>query len=288
MSDPIPPAHGAAEQTPAQPEQPQAAPASATTPAKKPRSTLGLVAMVVAIAGFVFACIPGALIVGWVLLPIAFILGLVAVFQKGKGKGQAVAAIILSVVGTIVGVIVFVTVVAGAVGDALSGGETTVSTPADAGSGDAADEAEGAKAGTRENPLPLGTEISNDDWKVVIDSVTFGATDAVLAENPFNEAPVDGNEYILIGYTATYIGDDAEGQMPAFVSVEFVTADGVTIDSTGSRAVAPGAIDTMTTLYAGGSVSGNIALSVPSATAQQGAIAVRPGMFGDTVFVAVQ
>lgn len=39
--------------------------------------------MIIAIVGFIFACIPGALIVGWLLLPIAFILGIVAVFLKG-------------------------------------------------------------------------------------------------------------------------------------------------------------------------------------------------------------
>ena len=43
-------------------------------PRPKTRNGLGIAAFVIAIVGFVFACIPGALIVGWVLLPIAFIL----------------------------------------------------------------------------------------------------------------------------------------------------------------------------------------------------------------------
>ena len=37
-------------------------------PAKQ-KNTLGLIALIVGIMGFIFACIPGALIVGWVLLP---------------------------------------------------------------------------------------------------------------------------------------------------------------------------------------------------------------------------
>jgi hypothetical protein len=271
---------------------PQAAGPVPPVSEKKPRNTLGLIAMIVAIVGFVFACIPGALILGWILLPIGFILGLVAVFQKGKGKWQAVTAIILSVVGTIVGAIVFVSVVAGAVDDALSDGETTISTPTDEGEAatdeDTPEAEPVADVGTRENPVPLGTEIANDEWKVVVNSVTFAATDAVLAENMFNEEPVEGNEYILVNYTVTYVGDDANGQMPAFVTVNFVTADGVTIDGTDSLAVAPDAIDTMTTLYSGGSVSGNAALSVPSATAQDGALVVSPGMLADKVFVAVR
>lgn len=80
---------------------------------------LGIIALAVAAAGFIFACIPGALIVGWLLLPVGFILGIVALFQKGKSKWQGVAAIIVSIVGTIVGVIVFIVVVAGAVSSAV-------------------------------------------------------------------------------------------------------------------------------------------------------------------------
>lgn len=71
---------------------------------------LGIIALAVAVIGFIFACIPGALIVGWVLLPIAFILSIVALFLKGK-KWPAIAALAVSVVGTIVGFVVFFSVV---------------------------------------------------------------------------------------------------------------------------------------------------------------------------------
>ncbi|WP_363357602.1 DUF2510 domain-containing protein [Microbacterium sp. LMI12-1-1.1] len=96
------------------------APADAAAVApKKPRNILGLVALAVSAVGFIFACIPGALIVGWVLLPIGFILGIVALFQKDKPKWQGLTAIILSVIGTIVGVVVFISLAAGAVSDAV-------------------------------------------------------------------------------------------------------------------------------------------------------------------------
>ena len=69
------------------PQQPYAAPpayAPQGTPTEKPaRNTLGLVAMIIAIVGFIFACIPGALIVGWLLLPIAFILGIASAWARG-------------------------------------------------------------------------------------------------------------------------------------------------------------------------------------------------------------
>ncbi|WP_413355267.1 DUF2510 domain-containing protein [Microbacterium sp. 1P06AB] len=85
----------------------------------KRTNILGVAALVCSVIGAVFACIPGALFVGWVLLPVGFVLGVVALFQKGKTKWQGLAALILAVVGTIVGVIVFVSLAAGAVGDAI-------------------------------------------------------------------------------------------------------------------------------------------------------------------------
>ncbi|WP_110208685.1 DUF5067 domain-containing protein [Nocardioides daejeonensis] len=85
----------------------------------QPKShVLGKIALGAAVVGFLFACVPGALIVGWVLLPIAFILSLVALFQQGR-KWPAITGLILSIVGTIVGFIVFAVVVVDAVDDAV-------------------------------------------------------------------------------------------------------------------------------------------------------------------------
>lgn len=67
-----------------------------------------------------------------------------------------------------------------------------------------------------------------------------------------------------------------------------MSPDGVTIDSADALAVAPDAIDTLTTLYNGGSVTGNVALLVPSASVEEGVLAVQPGLLTDKVFVAVQ
>ena len=64
---------------------------------------MGIVALVMAIIGFIFACVPGALIVGWILLPISFIVGLVGLFRKGEVIWPAITAVIVSVVGTVVG-----------------------------------------------------------------------------------------------------------------------------------------------------------------------------------------
>lgn len=264
---------------------PLQAPVPAPMPEKKARNIVGLIALVMSVIGFVFACIPGALIIGWILLPVSFILGLVGLFRRGESHWPAITAVIVAVVGTIVGVIVFLGVVSDAVDDAFSSAGASVGSAA---ADSSSQGASASKSGTRDNPLPLGTEISGQDWKVVVNSVTFDANDAVRSANEFNEAPEEGHEYVLINYSVTYTGDDSNGQTPAFVSVDYVSPDGVTIDRSDSLAVAPDAIDTLTTLYNGGSVTGNTVLSIPSATAQDGVLAVQPGLLDDKVFVAVK
>jgi len=263
----------------------------APAPVKNGRNTVGIVALVMAIIGFIFACVPGALIVGWILLPISFIVGLVGLFRKGEAIWPAITAVIVSVVGTVVGVFVFLVVVSNAVDEAMSSTSAVSAAPAPDGASSNSGEsgaADAAQGKTRENPYPLRTEISSKEWKVVINSVTFKADDQVAAANQFNEPPAEGKEYVLINYTATYIGNDPNGDTPAFVLVDFVTADGVTVDGADSTAVAPDAIDTLTTLYNGASVSGNVVRAVPSSNAQDGVLAVTPGLLADKVFVAVK
>lgn len=258
------------------------------TNAKKQLNVLGLIALITAVLGFIFACVPGALIVGWVLLPIAFILAIVSLFLRDKAKWMGITALITSVVGTIVGIVVFTAVVATSFDNAF-GGETTVVEPSQGGSTQGSGKSEGeAKGGTRDNPNAIGSVIESKDWRVVINSVTLAATDAVVAANSFNEAPAAGTEYILVNYSATYIGDDADGQMPAFVTVEYVTADGKTINSFDKFVTPPDPIDSTSTLYTDATATGNVVFEVPTATAGQGVLAVRAGMLGDKVFVATK
>ncbi|MEJ1180959.1 MULTISPECIES: hypothetical protein [unclassified Pseudarthrobacter] len=258
------------------------------TKAKKPLNVVGLIALITAVLGFIFACMPGALIVGWILLPIAFVLALVSLFLKDKPKGLGITALILSIVGTIVGVVVFFAVVGSSFDNAFGSGDTKVVAPSGEGAtnGEAA-EAPAAKTGTRETPHPIGSVIESKDWRVVVNSVTLAATDAVVAANQFNDPPAAGSEYILVNYSVTYIGDDANGQTPSFVSVEYVTADGRTVNSYDKSVVEPDAISS-NALFKGGSATGNKAFEVPSATAAQGVLAVRAGMLGDKVFVAAK
>lgn len=249
------------------------------------KNPVGTIALVTAILGFIFACIPGALIVGWVLLPIAFVLSLVSLFLAGKTKKAGIAGLIISIVGTIVGFMVFIFVAATAVDEAFSGGEVTVSTP-DGKTSDKADK-KGPERGTRENPLELGSSIKDDEWKVTIHSVDLNANKAISAANMFNDPPAEGNVFILVNLTAKYLGDDAEGSTP-WVSVKFVTPAGNTFSSTDTFAVAPNEFDSLETLYNGASTSGNIVIEVPKADAAEGTLAVESGLLGKKVFFKVK
>lgn len=143
------------------------------------------------------------------------------------------------------------------------------------------------KSGTRQNPAAIGSTIEGREWTVVVNSVTLAATDVVMAANAFNQQPAAGNEYIVVNYTVTYKGDDANGSMPAFVSLDYVTAAGATVDRLAKVVVAPDPeMSSMAALYTGASATGNIAIEAPSPV--DGVLAVTPGILSDKVFVAIQ
>lgn len=152
----------------------------------------------------------------------------------------------------------------------------------------AAESNETKKVGTsRDNPAPLGSVITDGDWSVQVNSVNLDAAEAVAAANSFNEPAPDGKVYILVNITATYTGTKAEGETPT-VTVEYVTADGNTVKSYDTFAVAPEPFDNLGTLYEGASATGNVVLTVPAANAAEGVLAVTPSLLGDKVFVAVK
>lgn len=265
----------------------------------KTRNTVGLIALITAIVGAVFAMIPGALMIGWILLPIAFILSIISLFMKNQKRGQGIAALIISIVGTVIGFVVFFAVVASSVDEAFSE-ELEVASPAEGNGGEEslisedepAEPAEDAEAtgeeGTRDNPLPLGTTISDGDWEVTLNSVDLDATEAVLAENPMNDEPESGNGYIMANVTATYLGDDSAGETPAGVRVEYVSAEGNSFDTTTSMVIVPDYFNRSETLYEGASTTGNFGVEVPLEDIENGNILVSPTMFGDGVFFEMQ
>lgn len=253
------------------------------SPAAAPKkNVLALIAMIVAIVGFIFACVPGALVVGWVLLPIAFVLSLVSLFLQGSRKWMGVVGLIVSIVGTIVGFIVFFAVIATAASEAFGDTETTVTQPVDEDAAPAADDdeqVEAAAEGTRENPYPLASQISTSDWTVVVNSYTADGS-AAVAQNQFNDAAPAGSHYEIVNYTVTYTG--AESGLAAEVGVALVTGSGNVLNSYDALVVLDDSIG-LDELYDGASATGSQAFLVPDG--ETVLIRVRPGMLADEVFV---
>jgi hypothetical protein len=246
-------------------------------PATEQRNVIGLIAIAAAIIGFVFACIPGALIVGWVMLPVAFILGIVGVLQSGRDKGTSIAAICVSVVGVIVGAVVFLTVVGDAVDEALSeSGLSPATTASGEGEKGSSAKEDTPKAGSRENPLPIGEAVSDDEWTIVLGQPQE-AWGTIEAENSFNEPPESGMEYWIVPVKLTYTG--SESGQPMLVTVKFVGSDNRTYSDT--CGVIPDPLYEIGELYNGGSAEGNACLAVPAGA--DGLWTVTTG-FGDPVF----
>ncbi len=273
----------------------------APTPAPE-KSKLGLIALIVAIVGFIFSVIPGALIIGWILLPVSFILSIVALFQKGK-KTKAIIALIITIVGFVAGAFAFLWVVDDALTEALDelSTETEIIQEEDAedqegGSADQlveeqeesedegkSDQEDASPAGTRENPLALGEEIVAANWTVVVNSVDMDATEEVVDASMANSEPADGNEYLLANLTATYTGEDKGNTLE--VSIAFVSDLGEVYKSSDTLVVAPEPRFLMDELYTDASDTGNVAIEVP--VGSKGVMRVTPGLLADEVFVSI-
>jgi hypothetical protein len=250
-------------------------------PLARQKNALGLIALVAGIIGFIFACIPGALIVGWVLLPIAFILGVVGLFLSGTTpKGASIAAVIISVVGTIVGVAVFTVVVRDSFGNAFRKSDLSPSSPTTI-NGDG-NIGQSDSKGSRENPLPIGETVSNQDWQVTL-GAPREAWSEIAATNQFNEPPKSGMEYWIVPVTATYKGDKTGS--PTFgIRVKFVGSDNRTYED--PCGVIPDPISGVGDLYRGGQAKGNTCVAVPAGA--RGLWTLSTGFVGQPVFFAAK
>lgn len=264
----------------------EAPPPPAQQAASKEKNIPGLIALILGIIGFIFACIPGALIIGWILLPIAFILGVVGLVLSGKAKGTSIAAIITSVVGVVVGVTVFLVVVQGAFEDAFSesnlapSSESEVSSPPPDNTPSSGEEGDDSIAGSRENPLPIGETVSSNDWEIT-PGTPYEAGAEIAAENPFNSPPEPSTEYWIVPVTATYTGDDT-GTPWTDIQVNFVGSDNRTYNGYECSVVIPDSLNDVGALYSDGVAEGNKCVMVPAGA--DGLWTVSTGFVGEPVF----
>lgn len=71
---------------------------------------------------------------------------------------------------------------------------------------------------SRSNPLPLGSTVELEAWKVTVTGYKQGeeAVTAILAANQFNAEPTEGTSYVLVDVEVEYTGDSEEAQSPIF------------------------------------------------------------------------
>ncbi|MFF2371620.1 DUF2510 domain-containing protein [Agromyces sp. NPDC058110] len=134
-----------------------ATPPGATPPGGKGKPhVLGIIALVVAAVGFVFACIPFAFVVGWVLLPIAFVLAIVGLFMRGA-KWAAITALIVSILGTIAGIVVFFLVASVTINEAVDELPSAIA--------EASEEADASEEPADEEPPPASETLAfGETW----------------------------------------------------------------------------------------------------------------------------
>lgn len=284
---------------PGQPGQPGAPGQGPYGPPQGPRepkqpNLVGLIGFIVAIVGFIVACIPPVVWVSWILLPAALVLGIVALCLKGKKKGLGIAALGISVVGAIVSAVVFFVSLAMMFGQVVSDSSNLPDlSELEEEWGDA--QLPEATEGTPVDPadaLPLGTPIEAGDWTYTINSVDFDAVDEIAAESSVNGSPEAGMTYILVNVTSEYSGSGSgEGQAAPSLFLSFVDPDGMTYTELQKTLIAPDDLLFQSPTESEGKTTGNLALQVPEATAEEGVLAVDTTLAdpaGDETFIAVK
>ena len=259
-------------------------------PPAKGSNGLATAGFVLGLLGLLGSWIPLLNILGIVLGILGVVLAGVGLAKSKKvnaGKGLAITGIILGTLAVIFAVLVnavFVSAVDEAVDETTN---TSVEAPSQSGDkkGSSDDEASSdAEVGTtRDNPAPLGSAITGDDWTVSINSVK------TVAQDSMGQKPAAGSALISVNLTATYNGDDEQGSTP-WATIKFVGTDGTTVDTTSGSTmfIAENEFDSLKTLYNGASVKGDQLLEVPADTWETGLLAVSPDMFSDDTFVAVK
>jgi hypothetical protein len=122
------------------------------------------------------------------------------------------------------------------------------------------------------------------EWTRAATVVTLDATDEVLAENQFNDPPVDGRQFVMFNVDAAYEGDESGTAWLDF-SWAIVGAAGNTF-GTGMDdycGVIPDPLDDTGETFPGGNVSGNVCVSVDADQVEDATIRIEESFsFDDT------
>jgi hypothetical protein len=116
-------------------------------------------------------------------------------------------------------------------------------------------------------PLEVGAVIQVGDWRLRVSGVTPDATDQVMAENQFNDPPVEGNQFFIASVEATYTGTDSS-TFWVDMSLKAVGESHVAYEPFDATCgVIPGDINDTGETFPGGTVSGNVCWSIQTTDA---------------------
>ena len=138
--------------------------------------------------------------------------------------------------------------------------------------------AQSSAVGSKDNPVPLGTEQQVGDWAVTVTKYTPDATAAVMKANEFNDEPEAGETYVLVALSARYTGEES-GTFWLDTSYKFLGKSGNTFDE--PFAFAPEPISDAGETFPGASVFGNLLYQVPTDQAAGGLLIMEPSFSFD-------
>jgi hypothetical protein len=144
---------------------------------------------------------------------------------------------------------------------------------------------------SKDNPAPIGTEVSPaKDWTIKVNSANLNATAEILAANMFNKPRVAGNQLVSVN-VSVHNGSDRPGSPMTNLNVGALTPAGVKVEP----AFAVTGIDTITTtqqLQPGGTLTGLLVFELAPADIPQTVLLAEPQITLDTNkdqrFLAIQ
>jgi hypothetical protein len=123
------------------------------------------------------------------------------------------------------------------------------------------------QANSRDNPITAGETVAIGDWQVTVLAANPDATESVLEENPYNEAPTRGRQLFTVEVAATYVGDESDA---VFSGLTFTALgdSSVAYDYDAQCGVIPNPLVDFTEVFPGGTVRGNLCWSILSTDAE--------------------
>lgn len=145
--------------------------------------------------------------------------------------------------------------------------------------------------GTRTNPIPFGESAALDNgWRLSVEAVDFNATDAILAENSYNEPPPPDHRYVLVTVRATYEGPEESASLLWDVRLKAVGASALAYSTSDADCgMVPNDASDAPEVFAGGTVTVNYCWSVPVQDVESLVIFADPSFSdGQRVFFALR